>query len=201
MTRDMFAILRGLRPEDAEAVGGALLGAGVTRIEVPLNSPEPLRSIKTLAKRFGDVAEIGAGTVLTASDVAAVADVGGRMIVAPNLDADVGAAARDRGLAWYPGVFTATECFAALKAGASGLKIFPAFQMGSAGLKALRDVLPRDAAVYAVGGVGADDFAEWRAAGATGFGVGGALFKPGATADEVAARAEALVKAWDAATV
>ena len=120
------------------------------------------------------------------------------MIVAPNLDFDVGEAARKAGVAWYPGVFTATECFAALKAGATGLKIFPAFQMGPTGLKALRDVLPKAAKVYAVGGVGADDFAVWRGAGADGFGIGGALYKPGDDAAVVAGKAQALVAAWDA---
>ena len=135
--------------------------------------------------------------MLTAEDVRAVSDHGGRLIVSPNADADVIAAAKQLDLASYPGVFTASECFAALKAGADGLKIFPAFQMGSKGLKALRDVLPREAQVYAVGGVGAGDFAEWRGAGANGFGIGGALYKPGATADEVAAKAAELVAAYN----
>lgn len=198
MSRNLIAILRGVLPDEAEAIGAALIGAGIDRIEVPLNSPDPLDSIERLAKAFGDHAQIGAGTVLTASDVRAVADRGGRLIVSPNADADVIAETKRLGLASFPGVYTASECFAALKAGADGLKIFPAFQMGSKGLKALRDVLPKTTQVYAVGGVGAADFAEWRGAGADGFGIGGALFKPGATATEVSANAQQLVAAYDA---
>ncbi len=198
MNRNLIAILRGLKPEEAEAIGAALIEAGIDRIEVPLNSPDPLDSIERLAKAFGGQAQIGAGTVLTADDVRAVADRGGKLIVSPNADADVIAETKRHGLASYPGVFTASECFAALKAGADGLKIFPAFQMGSTGLKALRDVLPKATQVYAVGGVGAADFAEWRAAGADGFGIGGALYKPGASAGDVAAKAKELVTAYDA---
>lgn len=198
MSRNLIAILRGLKPDEAEAIGAALIDAGIDRIEVPLNSPDPLDSIERLAKAFGDQAQIGAGTVLTVEDARAVADRGGKLIVSPNADVDVIAETKRLGLASYPGVYTASECFAALKAGADGLKIFPAFQMGSKGLKALRDVLPKATQVYAVGGVGAADFAEWRAAGADGFGIGGALYKPGATADEVSAKAEELVAAYDA---
>lgn len=198
MTRPIIAILRGVQPAEVTAIGAALIEAGVTRIEVPLNSPSPFDSIAALAKSFGSDAEIGAGTVLTADDAHRVAEAGGRLIVAPNLDMDVGAAAKSIGAAWYPGVFTVTECFAALKAGATGLKLFPAFQMGPQGLKALRDVLPGDAQVYAVGGVGPDDFATWRAAGADGFGIGGALYRPGDSAEDVSAKARALCEAWDA---
>ena len=198
MSRNLIAILRGLRPEEAADIADALIAAGIDRIEVPLNSPDPLDSIDRLAAAFGDAAEIGAGTVLSVEDVRRVADRGGRLIVSPNADPEVIAETKRLGLASYPGVYTASECFTALKAGADGLKIFPAFQMGSKGLKALRDVLPKATQVYAVGGVGAADFAEWRAAGADGFGIGGALYRPGATADEVAAKAAALVTAYDA---
>ena len=198
MSRNLIAILRGLRPEEAADIADALIAAGIDRIEVPLNSPDPLDSIDRLAAAFGDAAEIGAGTVLSVEDVRRVADCGGRLIVSPNADPEVIAETKRLGLASYPGVYTASECFTALKAGADGLKIFPAFQMGSKGLKALRDVLPKATQVYAVGGVGAADFAEWRAAGADGFGIGGALYRPGATADEVAAKAAALVTAYDA---
>ena len=198
MSRNLIAILRGLRPEEAADIADALIAAGIDRIEVPLNSPDPLDSIDRLAAAFGDAAEIGAGTVLSVEDVRRVADRGGRLIVSPNADPEVIAETKRLGLASYPGVYTASECFAALRAGADGLKIFPAFQMGSKGLKALRDVLPKATQVYAVGGVGAADFAEWRAAGADGFGIGGALYRPGATADEVAAKAAALVTAYDA---
>lgn len=197
MSRNLIAILRGVHPDEVEEIAAALIEAGIARIEVPLNSPDPLESVRRLAVRFGAEAEIGAGTVLTAEAALSVADAGGRMIVAPNFDAEVASAAK--GLAYYPGVFTATECFAALKAGATGLKIFPAFQMGPSGLKALRDVLPGDSLVYAVGGVGPADFSAWRDAGADGFGLGGALYRPGLDASDVAERAREAVEAHDAA--
>ena len=198
MSRNLIAILRGVRPDEVEAIGAALIEAGIDRIEVPLNSPNPLDSIARLAKALGGSALIGAGTVLTVDDVIAVANSGGRLIVSPNADDEVIAETKRLGLASYPGVFTASECFAAVKAGADGLKIFPAFQMGPKGLKALRDVLPKSTQVYAVGGVGAADFAEWRAAGADGFGIGGALYRPGATAAEVSVKAKELAAAYDA---
>ena len=198
MSRNLIAILRGLTPDAAEGIGAALIEAGIDRIEVPLNSPNPFDSIGKLARAFGDQAQIGAGTVLTVDDARAVADVGGRLIVSPNADAAVIAETKRLGLVSYPGVFTASECFSALKAGADGLKIFPAFQMGPKGLKALRDVLPEKTQIYAVGGVGGGDFAAWRAAGADGFGIGGALYKPGASAADVAAKAAKLVEAYDA---
>ncbi|MEM7424272.1 MAG: 2-dehydro-3-deoxy-6-phosphogalactonate aldolase, partial [Pseudomonadota bacterium] len=175
MSRPIVAILRGVRPDEVATIGAALIGAGIDRIEVPLNSPEPLESIAILSKSFGAQSLIGAGTVLTAREVDDVAQAGGRLIVSPNFDPDVVARAKALDMISLPGVFTASECFAALKQGVDGLKIFPAFQMGSTGLKALRDVLPAKAPVFAVGGVGAPDFAEWRAAGADGFGIGGAL--------------------------
>ena len=198
MSRNLIAILRGLTPDAAEGIGAALIEAGIDRIEVPLNSPSPFDSIGKLARAFGDQAQIGAGTVLTVDDARAVADVGGRLIVSPNADAAVIAETKRLGLVSYPGVFTASECFSALKAGADGLKIFPAFQMGPKGLKALRDILPEKTQIYAVGGVGGGDFAAWRAAGADGFGIGGALYKPGASAADVAAKAAKLVEAYDA---
>lgn len=198
MSRPLIAILRGIRPDEVEAVGAVLISAGIARIEVPLNSPEPLRSIDRLATAFSDSALIGAGTVMTAEEVSSVSDAGGRLIVSPNFDASVVRQSKSLGLESFPGVYTASECFAALKEGADGLKIFPAFQMGPKGLKALRDVLPPEAKVFAVGGVDAPDFSAWRTAGATGFGIGGALYKAGMSADEVAVRAAALVAAWDA---
>ena len=197
MSRPIVAILRGLTPAEAQPIGAALVEAGIDRIEVPLNSPDPCKSIAILATAFGKSALIGAGTVLTPEDVAEVANAGGRLVVSPNVDADVIRATNDLGMMSMPGVFTATECFAALKAGADGLKIFPASQMGSANLKALKAVLPPATDVYAVGGVGAPDFAEWVAAGAAGFGIGSALYKPGADPAAVSARAKELVAAWD----
>jgi 2-dehydro-3-deoxyphosphogalactonate aldolase len=198
MTRPLIAILRGITPEEAEPVTTALVEAGITTIEVPLNSPRPFESIERMAK-MDSGAVIGAGTVLDKADVARVAEAGGRIVVAPNTDTEVITAARDRGMDSYPGVFTATECFAALKAGATGLKVFPAFLMGPAGLKALRAVLPPEAQVYAVGGVGPDDFADWLAAGAAGFGIGTALYRPGMAAGDVAAAARHIVSAYEAA--
>ncbi len=197
MSRPLIAILRGLRPDEAVGVAGALIEAGIDRIEVPLNSPDPFDSIALIAREFGEVALIGAGTVLTVDEVARVRDAGGRLVVSPNADPEVIRATRSLGMQSFPGVFTATECFAALKAGAHGLKIFPASQMGTGGLKALRAVLPLGTQVYAVGGVGAADFAAWRAAGADGFGLGSSLYAPGDTVGDVATKARVMVDAWD----
>ncbi|RMF34271.1 MAG: 2-dehydro-3-deoxy-6-phosphogalactonate aldolase [Alphaproteobacteria bacterium] len=198
MSRNIIAILRGLRPGEAVGIGRALVGAGITRIEVPLNSPEPFDSIALLAEALSGRAQIGAGTVLSAEDVEKVAAAGGTLIVSPDCNPAVIEATRAIGLASYPGVATASECFTALRHGANGLKLFPAFLIGTKGLAALRAVLPAGTETWAVGGVGLEDFADWLAAGVTGFGVGSALYKPGLSADEVRARAEAMVAAYDA---
>ena len=199
MTRNLVAILRGLTPPEAPAIGAALIKAGITSIEVPLNSPDPLASIKVLADMFGARAVIGAGTVLTPADVDAVAAVGGTLIVSPNADVDVIVRTLALGLTAMPGVFTATECFAAIKAGARALKLFPAAIAGPEGLKALRAVIPAEVGIYAVGGASADNFSEWIVAGAAGFGIGSALYRPGDDAEIVGARARAMVAAYDAA--
>jgi 2-dehydro-3-deoxyphosphogalactonate aldolase len=195
--RELIAILRGISPEECLSVTDALIDAGITIIEVPLNSPRPLDSIASMVAQFGQHARIGAGTVLTSDQVGLVAATGARLIVSPDCNAEVIAATRAAGLDSYPGIFTPSEGFAAIRAGATGLKLFPAFKMGADGLRALRAVLP-PIPVYAVGGVGPADFATWIAAGATGFGMGTSLYSPGMSAQDVAARARDTVAAWDA---
>ena len=199
MTRNIIAILRGVSPEEAEPVCEALLEAGLTTIEIPLNSPRPLQSIAALAKKFGSQAVIGAGTVLTPGEVRDVANAGGRIIVSPSFDAEVVAETKALKLASWPGVLTPSECFAALKAGADGLKIFPCSVLGPAGLKAMRAVLPAQTAIYAVGGAGPANFGEWFRAGVTGFGVGTALYQPGNSLAQLRKAATEIVRAYDGA--
>ncbi len=199
MSRKIIAILRGIQPGETLEIGRALIAVGVSSIEVPLNSPDPLASIGRLAKEFGDQAQIGAGTVLTEAQVADVRSVGGAMIVSPDCNPAVIEATKAAGMASYPGVATPTECFAALRCGADGLKFFPSFLIGSKGLEAIAAVLPKGTETYAVGGVGPNNFAEWLKAGASGFGVGSNLYKPGFDATEVGQRAKKIVAAYDAA--
>lgn len=194
----LIAILRGLPPDDAEGVGDALVQAGFRCIEVPLNSPDPLISIDRLARRFGAGVLIGAGTVLSVEDVGRVADAGGQLIVMPHADTAVIRAAKARGLICVPGMLTPTEGFAALAAGADGLKLFPAEAAPPAVLKAMRAVLPAAVPVYPVGGITPERMADYRAAGAAGFGLGSALYKPGDAPRTVASAARRFAEAWEA---
>lgn len=199
MTRQIIAILRGLRPEQANQVCDMLITAGITQIEVPLNSPDPFDSIATMVRDFGAQAVIGAGTVLTTQDVTRLSDIGAAMVVSPDCNPDVITATVAAGMASYPGCFTATECFTALRLGATGIKIFPASIMGPSGVAALRAVLPKDAKVYAVGGAGPANFDAWIKVGTTGFGIGTALFTPDMTLDDIKTRATDIVLAYDRA--
>ncbi|WP_226554395.1 2-dehydro-3-deoxy-6-phosphogalactonate aldolase [Celeribacter naphthalenivorans] len=198
MSRNLIAILRGITPPDAGAVTAELIAAGITKIEVPLNSPEAFTSIAALIEAFGDRATIGAGTVLSVAEVERLAQIGAKLVVSPNMNPEVIRATRAAGMLSYPGVMTPTECFAALDAGAHGLKFFPGSLIGPAGLKAIKAVLPSGCEMLAVGGASAENFAEWHAAGAAGFGIGTALYKPDDTPLSVRAKAEKIVAAFDA---
>jgi len=192
-TCPLVAIIRGVTPDEVEGIGEALIGAGIRIIEVPLNSPDPLGSIGRLAKRFGNEALIGAGTVLEPEDVERIADVGGRLIVSPNTDVLVIEAVVEAGLVSTPGYFTPSEAFDALNAGAHALKLFPAEAASPAVVKAQRAVLPEDVPLIVVGGVTPDKMAAYLEAGANGFGLGGSVYKAGQTPDEVTAQARAFV--------
>jgi 2-dehydro-3-deoxyphosphogalactonate aldolase len=192
----IIAILRGLRSDEAVDVAAALVDAGIRMIEVPLNSPAPFDSIAKLVERFGATALIGAGTVTDVAVVERLAGVGGRLLVAPNVDTAVIAAAVAHGLEVMPGFATPSEAFAAIGAGARRLKLFPAGALGAAYLRAVREVLPAGVEVWAVGGTGSSNIREWLTAGAAGVGVGSALFRPADSASLVGARARELVQAW-----
>jgi 2-dehydro-3-deoxyphosphogalactonate aldolase len=198
MTRErsveLVGILRGLTPDKAPATGKAIVDAGFRSIEVPLNSPQPFDSIRLLASAHQDCL-VGAGTVLTPAEVDRVHEAGGRLVVSPNCDAAVIRRALDRGMRVMPGVGTATEAFAAVAAGATELKLFPAATYGSGHLRALKSVLPKHVRMYPVGGIGSQDIAEWLVSGADGFGFGSELFKPAYTLAELSKRARDLVEA------
>ena len=199
MRRDLVAILRGVRPDEIDAIGDALVGEGFEAIEVPLNSPDPLRSIERLAARHGGACLVGAGTVLTAADCRRVHEAGGRLMVSPNVEPEVLAAAAGCGMVSMPGVFTATEAFQALAAGASGLKFFPAGALGPSGISAIRAVLPAETTIAAVGGVSEKSFAGYAAVGVRVFGLGTSLYQPSMSAAEGAERARITITAYDAA--
>jgi 2-dehydro-3-deoxyphosphogalactonate aldolase len=196
LTPDLIAILRGVRPDEVVDIAAVLIEAGFGTIEVPLNSPDPLASIAHLSNAFGDKVLVGAGTVLTEAEVDAVAGAGGRIVVSPNCDPAVIARTLALGLVPMPGVFTATECFAAIGAGARNIKLFPASLAGIGGLRALKAVLPDAVGVYAVGGIAAHDFSAWLEAGAAGFGIGSAIYNPGDTAFRVGERAGKITEAF-----
>ncbi len=197
LKHDLVAILRGVKPDEIVEIAFALADEGFEAIEVPLNSPDPFRSIEKLAKAIPHLLA-GAGTVLSADNVRSLADAGGRLLVSPNIDAEVMAEAARHGMVTMPGVFTPTEAFQALRLGASGLKFFPASVLGASGIAAMRAVLPHDAVLGAVGGVGDGDFAAYRKAGVRAFGLGSSLYKPGMDAQSVRMRAKAAVVAYQA---
>ncbi|HEY1932147.1 MAG TPA: 2-dehydro-3-deoxy-6-phosphogalactonate aldolase [Acetobacteraceae bacterium] len=191
----LIAILRGVRPDELEAIAAALEQAGIAIVEVPLNSPQPLDSIARLARGFGERLLIGAGTVMTVAQVADIAAAGGRLIVTPHADAAVTRVAKQHGMLAVPGFFTPTEAFAMLAAGADALKFFPSEAASPAVLRAVRAVLPAGTIVLPVGGIDASNMAGWRAAGAAGFGIGSAIYKPGDTPAIVAEKARVLLAA------
>lgn len=194
----LVAILRGVRPDEVEPIGDTLVDAGFTLVEVPMNSPDPLDSIGRLARRLEGRALVGAGTVLTPDQVDAVQQAGGQLIISPNSDLSVIGRSAQAGLISMPGYFTPTEAFAAVQAGARALKLFPAEAATPAVLKAQRAVLPTDLPILVVGGINPGNMAPWIAAGANGFGLGSALYKPGASAADVSEAAQAFVRGWRA---
>jgi 2-dehydro-3-deoxyphosphogalactonate aldolase len=199
MKRPLVAILRGVKPEEAQAIVAVLIETGFTAIEIPLNSPDPFRSIAAAVKMAPPEVLIGAGTVLTTEAVERLHDTGGRLMVTPNTDPEVLAEAHRHGMVTMPGVFTATEALLAARCGASSLKFFPAGVLGAAGITAIRAVLPPEPMIAAVGGVSDKNFADYTGAGIRSFGLGSSLYKPGMTAADVAERARTTIRAYDAA--
>ena len=200
MVRELIAILRGVTPHEAVAIAEELIFSGITKIEVPLNSPNAYDSIESRANRYSGEAIIGAGTVLKKNEVTSVFNAGGMMIVSPNVNVDVIKETKKLRMRSYPGGFTATECFGAIDSGSDGIKLFPAFLMGVDGFKALRAVLPPGLSTYAVGGVEPSNFAAWLASGITGFGIGNYLYKVGDTVSSVGKKAKKIVSAYDDAS-
>lgn len=191
----LIAIIRGVTPDEAEATARALYDGGIRIIEVPLNSPDPLTSIRTIADTLGENALVGAGTVLTVDNVEKVRKAGGRLVVSPNMNSDVIRATIDSGMVSCPGTFTPTEAFAAIRAAATVVKLFPAEGASPKVLKAMRAVLPQDATLLVVGGITPESMRDWTDAGANGFGLGGGLYKPGQTPEETLSKARTYVEA------
>ncbi|WP_157015644.1 2-dehydro-3-deoxy-6-phosphogalactonate aldolase [Mesorhizobium xinjiangense] len=200
LSRGLVAILRGVRPDEVVGIAEAIVEAGIGAIEVPLNSPDPFRSIEALRMAMPDDVLVGAGTVLEQADVDRLIDAGGRLMVSPNIDADVMRRSVERGMVTMPGVFTPSEALLAVRLGASALKFFPAATLQPAGISAIRAVLPAGTVIGAVGGIGADDFDLFQDAGVSVFGLGSSLYKAGLDAAEVGRRARAAVEAWDRLT-
>ncbi|OWZ91892.1 2-dehydro-3-deoxy-6-phosphogalactonate aldolase [Sinorhizobium sp. LM21] len=198
MKYPLIAILRGLKPEETAGVVGALIETGFSAIEIPLNSPDPFRSIETAVKMAPEGCLIGAGTVLTTAQVEQLADVGGRLMVSPNVEPAVISLAAKKGMVTMPGVLTPTEALSAAAAGATGLKFFPASVLGPSGITAIRAILPPELEIAAVGGVSDANFGDYAKAGIRSFGLGSSLYKPGMSAAEVRERAVATIKAYDA---
>lgn len=198
MSRNLIAILRGIEPNEVLEICNQLVDTGFTKIEVPLNSPDAFKSIEILSQAYADSVTIGAGTVLTKDQVRDVKTAGGTLIVSPDCNTGVIDETVKQNMESWPGIATATEAFTALRHGATGLKLFPGTIVRPEGLAALNAVLPTRTAVYPVGGVGASNFAEWVKAGASGFGIGSALYKPGLSAQEVGSRAKEIIAAYDA---
>ena len=200
MHRHLIAILRGITTDEAAAVCDALLSAGISQIEIPLNSPDPMCTIEMMVKQYGADARIGAGTVLTCADVDMLAEIGAHMVISPNMNPEVIARTKQLGMMSCPGILTPTEGFAALAAGADMLKLFPADIVGPSGVKALRAVLPADVKLAAVGGVGPDKLSVWAEAGITAFAIGSSLYKPCMSSADVGAVARQLVAEYDGLT-
>lgn len=197
MKRGLVAILRGVKADEAVEIADALVNAGFEAIEIPLNSPDPFKSIEKVAKVFGDKCLIGAGTVLSVGDVDQLVDAGGKLMISPNVDDSVMERVCHHRLVSMPGVFSPTEAFRAISFGASGLKFFPASILGADGIKAIMAVLPKDLPVGAVGGVSDADFANYGRNGISIFGLGSSIYKPGYSAEEVSRRAESIIAAYD----
>ena len=199
MNRNIIAILRGITPDEIENVANVILSSGIDKIEVPLNSPQAFDSIEILAKKFSGRGIFGAGTVLKEDEVQKLADIGAQMIVSPNCNPKIIEKTKALKMLSYPGVMTPTECFAALDAGADGLKFFPGDLVGPVGLKAMRAVLPKSTNCLAVGGASPENFTAWFQAGANGFGIGSAIYKAGDNVEDIAAKATEIVRAYDEA--